>query len=251
MPDKSIHSNGRESCSFKSHCFPNISLEKESVAAPVTGGRSDGFQCFQSDSLSGDGRGSTTRAAKELAAMEAQARDREQAAHARGYAEGEKAGMDLSKQSMDPVMTQMRQTLVELEKLKKRLVADAEAEAVALALAISRKIIHQEIKTDPQVVLNTVRAALEKVVERDRIRIRLNPQDLEAAQSAFGQFSQLTDGMESVAFDADASISPGGCLVETQFGDIDGRIDQQMEWLEEIFLNEINKAAKARPGMGQ
>ncbi|MBI9085891.1 MAG: hypothetical protein JEZ11_19990 [Desulfobacterales bacterium] len=250
MPDKSIHSNRQVSCGFKPHCFPNIPLEKESGDASVAGGRSDGFQCFQSDSLPGDGRGSTTHAAKEQAAMEAQARDCEQAAHARGYAEGEKAGMDLGRQSLDPVMTQMRQTLVELEKLKKRLVSDAEAEAVALALAISRKIVRQEIATDPQVVLNTVRAALEKVVERDRIRIRLNPQDLEAARDAFGQFSQLTDGMESVSFDADASISPGGCLVETQFGDIDGRIDHQMEWLEETFINEINKAAKTGQGKG-
>lgn len=250
MPDKSIHSNGRERCRFKPHSFPTISVEMESGEAPVPGGRLDGFQCFQSDSLPNDGRGATTHTAKEQADMETQAREREQDAHARGYAEGEKAGMDRAKQSLDPVMIQMRQTLVELEKLKKRLMADAEAEAVTLALAISRKIVHQEIKTDPQVVLNTVRAALEKIVERDRIRIRLNPRDLDAAREAVGQFAQLTDGMESVSFDADASVSPGGCLVETQFGDIDGRIDQQMAWLEEIFLNEIHKAAKSGPGKG-
>ena len=250
MPDKFTHSNGTGRCGFKPHCFPDISREGGAAGVSAPRGRSDGFQCFQSDHLPSHGRGSTTLSAEELAAMEAQAREREQAAHAQGYAEGEKAGMEMGKQTVDPVMTQMRQTLVELGKLKKRLVADAEAEAVALSLAIGRKIVRQEIATDPQVVINTVRAALEKVVERDRIRIRLNPRDLEAAQATLGQFSQLTDGMESVTFDADASIDPGGCLVETQFGDIDGRIDHQMDWLEEIFLNEINKAAKSGPGTG-
>ena len=253
MPDKTPDRQRSRSDRFKLHCFPSISSGAGSSTIPDAGKRPDGFRLFQSKGgrVAGEESGSADVSAEKLAALEAQARQREQEARASGYAEGEKAGMEMGRQAVAPVVAQLRQTLVELEKLKKQLVAKAEAEAVTLAMAIGRKIVLQEIRTDPQVVRNTVRAALEKVVERDGIRIRVHPEDMAAVQ-ADGEdaYRRLGDEMASVTFEADPGIDPGGCLVETRFGDIDARIDNQLQWLEELFMAELRKASAQGPGKG-
>jgi flagellar assembly protein FliH len=231
---------------FKFQHFPAIDGEAGSCVAGAPA-RADGFRLFRSDGPGRDADGSSAPSAEELEALDAAARAREEAAHARGFAEGEKAGVDMGRQRVAPVLKQMRQTLVELEKLKKRLVVQAEAESVTLALAVARKIVRQEIQTDRNVVLNTVRAALEKVVERDHVRIHLNPRDLDAARETEG-FSALTGDMGKASFESDASVDAGGCLVETRFGDIDARVENQMQWLEETFLNELKKI---RPSGGR
>lgn len=253
MPDKTADSREARSRQFKLHCFPSISSGKGSSKAPAPGNRSDGFRVFQSDGGrgGGEGRGTGAVSSEELAALEAQARQRAQEARAEGYAEGEKAGVEMGRKAVAPVVAQLRQTLVELEKLKKQLVARAEIEAVTLAMAVGRKIVHQEIRTDPQVVQNTVRAALERVVERDGIRVRVHPRDLEmVGGDGEDAYSRLGEEMASVTFEADAAIEPGGCLVETRFGDIDARIDNQLEWIEEQFMAELRKASVQGPGKG-
>lgn len=253
MPDKTADSREIRNRQFKRHCFPSISSGKGASKVRASGNRSDGFCVFQSEPGRSRGDGNKTGAIpkEELAALEAQARQREQAARAAGYAEGEKAGMEMGRKAVAPVVAQLRQTLVALEKLKKQLVAKAEVEAVTLAMAVGRKIVHQEIRTEPRVVRNTVRAALERVVERDGIRVRVHPQDMEiVGTDGEDAYSRLKDEMASVTFEADATVAPGGCLVETRFGDIDACIDNQLEWIEAQFMTELRKAAPGGTGKG-
>ena len=43
---------------------------------------------------------------------------------------------------------------------------------------------------------------------------------------------------------ADASITGGGCLIETKMGEIDARIDRQFKVIEDLFESEFEKTCR-------
>ncbi len=51
----------------------------------------------------------------------------------------------------------------------------------------------------------------------------------------------LVEGFEGVIFEGDESITNGGCFIETNFGDIDARIEKQLHAVEEAFKSELRK----------
>jgi len=220
------------------HCFPT--LGDASTAA-------DEAVCFQRFDFA---RGQTTRSPEaekaemqaQLARLQAEAEAREQAAYDRGHADGEAAGRDAGRQEIVPVLDRFRQSVSRVAKLRKEIYHNVEQETLALALAIAGRILGQEVTVNPEVVGNAVRSALTKVVSRERIKIRINTLDLQYLQNNLIQFADQVDDIENVVFEADDSITQGGCLIETNFGDIDAKIESQLKAVENSLKDAVQQS---------
>lgn len=164
-----------------------------------------------------------------------------QKAYIEGFAKGEKDALESGTRILEPVLNSLREALLELEKVKKEICFNAEKETVELALAIAKKIVGCEISTKKELVLRVVKEALKKVADHDRINIRINPSDLQVCRDAKFQLSDLIDNTESITFEEGENISKGGCVIETNLGDIDARIEKQLHVVEETFKSELQK----------
>ena len=165
-----------------------------------------------------------------------------QQAREAGLAEGLEKGKQAVAAELESVIQKLRRAYMDIEKYRKTLYQQAEKETVELALAVARKIIGQEIALDRQIVLNVVKGALDKVIDHDKVKIRINPQDLDTVQTALFEFIPHVDKLENVNFESDAAITPGGCVVETNFGTVDARIENQLDQIETTFAAELEKS---------
>ena len=160
--------------------------------------------------------------------------------------DGMAAGLEKGKQAvtaeLESVIQKLRRAYMDIETYRKQLYLKAETETVDLALAVARQIIGQEISLDRQIVLNVVKGALDKVVNHEKVKIRINPQDLDAVQTALFEFLPHVEKIENVQFEADAAITTGGCVVETNFGTVDARIENQLDQIESAFAAELEKS---------
>lgn len=126
---------------------------------------------------------------------------------------------------------QLSQALEELAILREQISSYMEQELVNLSIEIAKKVVHQEVTTQRDVVVSLIQASLAKLQNRVIAQIRVHPDDYE----------YLVENTEKIAtgktFDliSDKSINRGGCLVETEFGVIDGRIEQQFAEIERGF----------------
>ena len=129
----------------------------------------------------------------------------------------------------------MAESIEQLATLRDYLYRHAEQELVKLSLAIAGKIVRREIKLDPDIVSTLVRVCLEKVSQASAATIRLNPDDYRhlAAAQAEGTNGGFGAGVVLVE---DVKIEPGGCIVETDAGDVDARIDVQLQEVAEQVL---------------
>lgn len=119
----------------------------------------------------------------------------------------------------------LTETIDRISSLAKEVTAKLESEVVELALEIAKKIVAREINTDREVVLAVTRTALTKLHARTLASVHLHPDDLVFVQENRDRLN-FHGSLELIE---DKSITPGGCLIHTDSGDIDARIESQFD----------------------
>lgn len=139
----------------------------------------------------------------------------------------------LVNQQVETLMPSLEKTLAHIQEARHDWLAHWENQAVALITAIAGRVIRRELKETPDITLTLLKEALELAAGNPRLRIRMNPADHESlGDAARGLIDKFTT-LASVEFLADAEISPGGCVVETEHGIIDQQIETQLARIEE------------------
>lgn len=157
----------------------------------------------------------------------------EREAYERGFAAGEKAGFEFGKQKAEVLFNGIASLLEALSAFKETLHKPCEDEMVELCVAISRKVLQRELELKRDGIVECVRMALKSVVAGGEITIKVNPKDQDILLQHKGELAKYGDGVKGVKVEADESVSRGGCLVDTNFGEIDASIDSIMTEIEE------------------
>ncbi|MBI4714372.1 MAG: hypothetical protein HY760_00215 [Nitrospirae bacterium] len=171
---------------------------------------------------------------RDPAAGEAGASGRKEAAalgeaHRKGFQEGVEAGAAQVRQSLEAEWNALSAAAAGLTQVRERILQQAEEEILALALHAARKILRAELEQNPEGVVGIVREAVRKAVDREVLKISVNARDFEILNHRKPDLLHGMDGVKKIVFEVDESIEPGGCLIETRFGDVDARIDRQIE----------------------
>ena len=164
----------------------------------------------------------------------------EEKAYAKGFARGEKAGLESGNEKIESVVTWINKGLSELIKIRQDIYLETEQEIVKLAMTIARKIVCNEICVNKNAVVNVVKEAVKKVEGSERVKVKLSIKDFQFIKSEKPAIIDKITNIENVGFEMDESISDGGCIIETESGDVDARIEKQFQAVEEAFES-LNK----------
>lgn len=161
----------------------------------------------------------------------------EREAYEKGFASGEKAGFDLGVKKAEVLFSGLSRILDELSDFKTSLYGPCEQEMVELSLAIARKVIQREVEKKDS-VLDCVRVAIKSVVAAGEIVIKVNPKDLEVLNNCKSEFARFSGaGVKGLKIEADPEIDKGGCVIETNYGEVDASIGSVLADIEERLLN--------------
>ncbi len=165
----------------------------------------------------------------------------EKEGYEKGLSEGEKAGMVLARKEIAQVIKSLKYELENLSDIKNKICKQAEEEVVSLAFAVAEKIISHELAVNEETVLTVVKDALDRVVDYERIMIKVNPVDLNLLEKSIAGLTNHTTKNENITLEGEDSIQSGGCIIETNFGNIDARIGRQLKVIEAAFESEFKK----------
>lgn len=132
-----------------------------------------------------------------------------------GFAQGESKGFSL-----------VTEALLRIEAIKEKFYKESEKEIIKLVAAVAEKVIGKLAEEHPEVIRDVVKQALEKSIG-ERITVRVNPQDLKRIEGE--HFADILDKTKRLHFREDETVTRGGCIVETEVGTIDARIETQIE----------------------
>jgi flagellar assembly protein FliH len=110
---------------------------------------------------------------------------------------------------------------------------------------MARKVVKIISETQEEVVKANVVQALRKLKGHGNIIVRVNMRDVKLTTEHINSFIKQMEGIKGVQVAEDSTVDPGGCIIETDFGEIDARISSQLAELEAKILE--MSPIKAKP----
>ena len=169
-------------------------------------------------------------------------------AHKDGYSIGFKDGCFEEKKRIDNLANTVSEVLSNLEIFRAQMLEQAEESIVKVVIALTRKIIFKEPFITEEVLLKIIRNSLSMVVDPTGLKIKVNPEDLKILNESKKSLEEIIGKNADISIESDTAILKGGCIIETDFGDIDARIESQLEIMEKVLLNELNLIVKKKQG---
>ncbi len=176
-------------------------------------------------------------------------------AYQRGFAEGVKRGTidnekswhEQGEKKIKSLLTSLQEVLRQLSNIRKETYQKIEQEVVDLALTIARKIICQEVTIDREIIVCVAREALAKIEDPGKIKIKMSPSDLQFINETQIHLSNMMQNIDNVTLEAGENIQSGGCILETDLGEIDARIEKQLQAIEESFRTTLENNGNTDP----
>ncbi|HEY7726619.1 MAG TPA: FliH/SctL family protein [Anaeromyxobacteraceae bacterium] len=140
-------------------------------------------------------------------------------------------------------LSRVSQALETLRAQTSSLAEQARADALEIGFQVARKILESEVRTSPEPLFALVKSALRRAGDARRVVLRLAPDDAARVQTETGRAS--LDGVTAARVEVfpDPALQPGDCLVETDFGQIDGRLETRIAELRRAVRSAVEGAA--------
>jgi len=152
----------------------------------------------------------------------------------RGLQEGRAAGRQESHEALAAELATVRSIAGKLNDALVSGIGGLEDLAVAIAFEAVCKVLGEAAMT-PEGVRAQVRQAAAHAQNKERLVVRLHPADLSALRDTGALNSMLPPG-KAVSWVADDSIELGGCVLETDGGALDARLETQIERMRAALL---------------
>ncbi len=181
------------------------------------------------------------QARQEAAQIEAQAEERlksaEREAKRQGFEKGREEGYAEGRAEVQRLTDRLHVILEKAMDKRAEILAESENEVVELVLLIARKVIKTISENQKNVVISNVVQALRKLKTRGDVIIRVNLADLKLTSEHVKDFMAMAENAKTITVVEDTTVDRGGCVIETDFGQIDARISSQLHEIEERILD--------------
>ena len=113
------------------------------------------------------------------------------------------------------------------------------ADALEMAVLIARRIIDGELASNPAALTGLIRSAVARLGESRKIQLRLHPSDAANVEVAGDGGPLAGVAIARVEIRADATLSPGDCIVDGEQGTVDGRVATRLEEVRRILTRAL------------
>jgi flagellar assembly protein FliH len=161
----------------------------------------------------------------------------------RAYADGYAAGLEEARDRTAPAAEALAAAAREVVSLRDEAAAAAEGAAVELALQIAEQALGAALAVRPEHVLDVVRGARRRLLERERLLVLVNPEDLEMVRAGMDALVAELGGIEHVEVQAERRVLRGGAVVRTAAGDVDADLSTKLQRAREVLERELGDAA--------
>ena len=160
----------------------------------------------------------------------------EKDAYSAGFKEGSDSGFENGKNEVERLIDKVHIILSNAIEKRNEIIEESETQMISLVLLISQKVIKVISENQKNVVINNVIQALRKLKTRGEVVVRVNLADVQLTTEHIKDFMRMVDNIRSVTVLEDSTVDRGGCIIETDFGEIDARISSQLNEIQDRIL---------------
>lgn len=169
-----------------------------------------------------------------LLELERRTQEIEKDAYAKGFAQGEKDGLEYGHKTVQVIKSQLERIVGSMETLPERVFQDYRHWFITTCLAVARRVVQKELAISPEIIAGTLNALLDEAEEHSSLTIYLNPSDVEFMEKRADLI--FNSRGKHFAIKPDGSLARGGCRIESEVQLLDASIDTQFEVLQGRLL---------------
>ncbi len=157
--------------------------------------------------------------------------DAYQQAYQLGLDEGREKAFQENQAELQEKIRHLEGLLQSVENLKVDLVASNETHIVKLIYYMAKRVVLAEVNERQELVLEVVRQAVQSAQSEENVRVRVSHSDFEFIETAKEKLGKDFDSIKRAQIEASDDITNGGCIVETNYGDVNATLEQRLEKL--------------------
>jgi type III secretion protein L len=131
--------------------------------------------------------------------------------------------------------------IVKADAARSQYLADSELELIRLAVRVAQKIIGAELRLNPEAIVSLARESMQSLGRERSLTLRVSTDSLALMRERIQSLRETAGPKRSIEVVSDRSVGPGGCIVESEYGVIDARLETQIRCMEEILLRAARK----------
>ena len=161
-----------------------------------------------------------------------QAKDRSEEKFLEAYNKGFEEGINAGKEAQRKVLEDYTKELSNLGNLRDDIFKKSERGIINLVLKICKKILKTELTLNPDLVRAIVKAGIERAITPGKMKLRINPEDAKFVQDNLSKIMESTEIARNILIERDETIERGSCIVTNNYGEVDARIEEQLQEIE-------------------
>ena len=119
--------------------------------------------------------------------------------------------------------------------------SNIEDDTVSIIIDIATKVVGVEISFNREDILYIIKEAFENCTHKEHIILKVSETDYETVIESKNKLIAMVQGVGDIEIKLDYSLQPGGCLLETPFGAVDGSVGTRLNEIEKVFRGLVGR----------
>lgn len=207
----------------------HLDFEKEKVSQDRLG------MLFPKVSVITDADGARFIPIQEMNLMEKSLNEQKKQSYDDGYKVGYDTGLKKGLEKAQTVLRNFESSIKTAITQREALLDESREKVLELVVKICRKVTYEAVEVDPEKTLKIINGVINSLIDRSNLKIKVNPQHLPIVEQNVHTFSEDSALIKNIEIVADPRVKYGGCFIETPTGDIDARLNSQIDVIEDIL----------------
>ena len=148
-------------------------------------------------------------------------------------------GMTTARNEVSQTMHQVERIFQETQLWQEQVMHQSQGRIMEMVMAIGRKLFGNGFELPSEQIDHIVSRAINEGSRLGNLRIYLHPEDSKILVNLW-QESELTVNGQQIQIISSQNISRGGCFVDGQFGIVDGRVEEQIDQIDNCKIAEVD-----------
>jgi len=158
-----------------------------------------------------------------------------------GISEGREEAFQKFSKEIDEKLAALESLLKSIEEAKSEIINFNEAHMVKLIFQIATKLARVEVEKNDQSLIEVLRGAVTLAQDEENVTVRVAAAQHDFVEELKKQNGRQFEFLKKIKFEPSEDISKGGCIVETNYGEVDARVEQRVQSLWETLIENVPK----------
>ncbi|NLE23889.1 MAG: hypothetical protein GX625_00890 [Clostridiaceae bacterium] len=150
--------------------------------------------------------------------------------------EGYRHGEELAQQHYNDLIAEAMDFKEKSKQAYEDTLLSLEHDIIDLVLNIAVKVVGDEIRKNEEAIIGVVRETIVSCSNRENIILKVSAEDYEYVAANEEALRKNIKGLNEIEIRKDASLAKGSCMIDTEYGSVDGSCDVRIESIRKAFF---------------